>query len=105
MWSETRGLITGDSKVGADKSGKTFWAGYSTNGNRERVPCGSGDKEKGGTDVCACSSRRIACRVAESCIVNRPLFIPRNILSFFFTIIKLAHHPSSTSVQVMFYLK
>ena len=36
---------------------KHFWAGYSTNGSREGVPCGSGDKEKGGTRVCAASSR------------------------------------------------
>ena len=49
--------MTGDSKVCADKSGKTFGAGYSTNGSREGVPCGSGEKEKGGTGVCAGSSK------------------------------------------------
>ena len=47
-------MMRGGSKVGADKSDKTFWAGYSTHGNREGVSCDRGDKEKGGTCVCVC---------------------------------------------------
>ena len=43
--------MTGDSKVCADKIDTTYWTGYSSNGSRKGVPCGSGDKEEGGTGV------------------------------------------------------